>query len=118
MANKGSTEPLGATDTGLRPGAFPLGSALSRAAARSVLAARKNRETEEEWDKDFDLTGLAEHLAAARERNEDSVAHSVDWSPIHIPPGKEGTVRRRLAARINAADVRLARFRAEEKAER
>lgn len=107
MANKGATRPLGATNSVPRPGGFPLGSALSRAAARSFLTARKNSETDEEWDKEFDLTGLAERLAAARERNEDRAAHSENWSPIHIPPGKEGTVRGRLAARINAARARM-----------
>ncbi|MFZ0339224.1 MAG: hypothetical protein WAL45_14410, partial [Terracidiphilus sp.] len=86
--------------------------------ARAMLVARKDSETEEEWDKEFDLTGLAEYLAAARQRSEYGAAPSVDRSPIHIPPGKEATVRGRLAARINAARVRMARFEAEEKVER
>lgn len=118
MADKAPTGPLGATNLLPRPGTFPLGSTLSRAAARSLLAARKDSEAEGEWDKEFDLTGLAEYLAAARERNEERAAHPEDWSPIHIPSGKEGTVRGRLAARINAARARMARFDAEVKAKR
>ena len=117
MANKGRTGSLGATGSRLRPGGFPLGSALSRAAARSLLAARKESETEEEWDKEIDLTGLAERLAAARQRNEQGAATAVDWTPIPIPPGKEGTVRGRLAVRVNAARARMARSEAEVKAE-
>jgi hypothetical protein len=81
------------------------------------LVAREDSETEEEWDKEFDLTGLAEHLAAARQRDDHEAAPLADWSPIHIPPGKEGTVRGRLAARINAARSRMALFDAEAKAE-
>jgi len=118
MANEGPQGRLGATDSGPRPGRFLLGSAQSRAAARAMLVAREASEAEEEWDKEFDPTGLAECIAAARQRSEQGVARTPDWSPIHIPPGKEDTVRGRLAARINAANARLARFRAEEKAER
>jgi len=118
MANKGPQGRLSATDTGPRPGHFPLGSAQSRAAARAMLVARKASEAEEEWDKEFDLTGLAERIAAARERGEHGAVPWADMPPVHIPPGKENTVRGRLAARLNAANARLARFRAEEKAER
>jgi hypothetical protein len=82
-----------------------------------LLAARKESEAEKEWDKDFDLTGLAEHLAAARQRGEQEGTPAADWSPIHIPPGKENTVRGRLAARINEARARVARFEAEREAE-
>ena len=115
MANKRAEKGLGATDSGLRPGGFPLGSPQSRAAARSLVNARKESEAEEEWDKEFDPTGLAERLAAARQRGEHEAAPRTDWSPIHIPPGKEDTVRGRPAARINAARARMARFEAEEK---
>lgn len=117
MANKRTEARLGATDSGLRPGCFPVGSAQSRAAARSLVNARKESEAEEEWDKEFDLTGLAECLAAARQRGEHEAAPRTDWSPIHIPPGKEDTVRGLLAARINEARARMARFEAEVKAE-
>ena len=79
MAIKGSTRPLGATDQGLRPGGFPLGSALSRAAARSLLAARKVNEEAVDFQTvsildgkpaRFDGTGLAEALNAARRKLE------------------------------------------------
>ena len=40
MANKGSQRQLGATDAGLKPGDYPLGSAQSRAAARANLERR------------------------------------------------------------------------------
>ena len=41
MANKGPQGRLGATDSGPRPGGFPLGSAQSRAAARGLLEHRR-----------------------------------------------------------------------------
>jgi hypothetical protein len=78
-----------------------------------LLVARKESEADKEWGREFDLTGLAEHIAAARQCREYGAAHSVDRSPIYIPPGKEGTVRGRLAARINAARARIASFEAE-----
>jgi hypothetical protein len=115
MMNKDTQLPLVATNSVPRPGCFPLGSTQSRAAARSLVNARKESEAEEEWDKEFDLTGLAEHLAAVRQRGEQEGTPAADWSPIHIPPGKENTVRGRLAARINAAHERLVRFEAEER---
>ena len=40
MANKGPQRPLVATDSTARPGRYPLGSALSRAAARALLERR------------------------------------------------------------------------------
>jgi hypothetical protein len=46
MLNKGSQGRLGATDSGSRPGCFPLGSMQSRAAARSLMVARKANEEE------------------------------------------------------------------------
>src|SRR5665213_1007682 len=38
--SKGSPVPLGATDSGIRPSDYPLGSRQSRAAARAILARR------------------------------------------------------------------------------
>ena len=108
---------LPATAAGRRLGCFPLRSPQSRAAARALVAARREIEAEGEWDTDFDPTGLAETIAAARQRAAHEQAHEVDWSPIPIPPGKENTVRGRLAARINEARARVARFEAERKAE-
>jgi hypothetical protein len=46
MATKGPQQRLGATDTGARPGRFPLGSPQSRAAARALLLAREAGEEE------------------------------------------------------------------------
>ena len=83
-----------------------------------MLVAREASEAEEEWDKEFDLTGLAERIAAARERGEHRAAPIADRSAIYIPPGKENTVRGRLVARLNAANARMARFEAQVKAER
>ncbi len=40
MANTGTQGRLGATDSGIKPGCFPLGSAQSRAAARAQLEQR------------------------------------------------------------------------------
>jgi hypothetical protein len=40
MVNKGTQRRLGATESWLRPGGFPLGSAQSRAAARAALESR------------------------------------------------------------------------------
>jgi hypothetical protein len=40
MVNKGTQRRLGATESGLRPGGFPLGTAQSRAAARGLLERR------------------------------------------------------------------------------
>jgi hypothetical protein len=40
MVNKGPHGRLGATDSGLRPGRFALGSAQSRAAARALIERR------------------------------------------------------------------------------
>ena len=77
------------------------------------MNARKEKKAEEEWDKEFDPKGLAESLAAARQRIEQEGAPAADWSPIHIPPGKENTVQGRVAARINAARARMAEWDAD-----
>jgi len=75
MQNKGSQGRLGATDSGPRPGGFPLGSAQSRAAARALLAAREREEDGLRFvvrsvvdGKPVNLDGLAERLRAARRR--------------------------------------------------
>lgn len=41
MANSGSQKVLAATDSALRPSAYPLGSQRFRAAARALLDARE-----------------------------------------------------------------------------
>ncbi|MGC1296495.1 MAG: hypothetical protein WA869_15785, partial [Alloacidobacterium sp.] len=59
---------LPATALGKGLGCLPLVSAQSRAAARALVTARQESETEDGWDKELDCTGLAERLRAARER--------------------------------------------------
>lgn len=76
MANKASQNGLGATDSGPRPGRFPLGSAQSRAAARAMLVRRG---TSKEDELHFEavsildgsrlIDGLAETIREARMRN-------------------------------------------------
>lgn len=98
---------------------FHLRSRESRAAARSLLTARQESEAEDDWDRPLDVTGLSERLQAAieraRERGERGEVLEQEWSPIYIPPGKEGTIRGRLAARINAARARMLRLEAGER---
>jgi hypothetical protein len=116
MTNKGARQPLGATGAGLRLGDYALGSPLSKAAARALAVARQESEVDDDWDKPLDCTGLAERMAAARERSrqrEERGEALERWTPIYIPPGKENTVRGRLAARINAARARVRQYEAE-----
>ena len=104
---------LPATVTARSLADYPLASAQSRAAARAVVAARQEREAEDNWDKPLDRTGLAEALKAARERShqrEERAEALEPWTPVCIPPGKENTARGRLAARINEARARVARM--------
>ncbi len=105
-----------ATAAGRGLGCFPLRSPQSRAAARALVVTRQESEAEDDWDKPLDCTGIAETLEAARERSrqrEDRTEALEPWTPICIPPGKENTVRGRLAVRMNAARARVARFEAE-----
>ena len=78
--------------------------------------ARQESEAEDEWDKPLDCTGLAERFEAARQRalqrEESGESLEEQWTPIYIPPGKENTVRGRLAARMNAAGARMRRYEA------
>jgi hypothetical protein len=69
MTNKGAHQHLGTTGAGLRLGDYALGSPLSKAAARALATARRQSEMEDDWDKPLDCTGLAERIAAARERS-------------------------------------------------
>jgi hypothetical protein len=77
VANKGSQKGLGATDSGVRPGCFALGSTQSRAAARSLLVARKASEEDELRfeavsildGSRLNFDGLAEAIREARMRN-------------------------------------------------
>ena len=104
---------LPATAAGKGLGSLPVGSGQSRAAARSLLTARMEREAEDDWDKELDCTGLVERLNAARQRirqHEERGEAVEQWTPIHIPPGKENTARGRLAARINAARASVRQY--------
>jgi hypothetical protein len=107
---------LPATAASKQLGYFQLGSSQSRAAARSLATARQESEAEDGWDNELDCTGLAERLRAARKRMLQSVesGESLEeqWAPIYILPGKENTVRGRLAARLNAARARMRQYEA------
>jgi hypothetical protein len=78
VANKGPHERLGATDSGARPGCFPLGSPQSRAAARSMLAARRASEQSKSGIQVVyradgavaEIRGLAETIRAARKEED------------------------------------------------
>lgn len=114
--NRSGNALLPATATSKGLGYFQLGSEQSRAAARSLMTARQKSEAEEDWDKELDCTGIAESLSAAREialQETQLEVSQKDWSPIHIPPGKEDTVRGRFATRLNEARARIARLRTE-----
>ena len=117
MANKGVQTPLDATDSTARPGSYPLGSALSRAAARSLLAARKSSEEEFRVEtvsilggRPVNLDGLAERISAARKRNE---AGGEPASPRTTGGGhdfgEKGSAEC-LAERIRRARERAARY--------
>ncbi|MGC1297593.1 MAG: hypothetical protein WA869_21385, partial [Alloacidobacterium sp.] len=96
-------------------GYLPLGSAQSRAAARALLTAQQESDAEDGWDKPLDCTGLAERMEAARERSrqcEERGEALKQWALIYVLPGKENTVRGRLAARINAARARVRQYEA------
>jgi hypothetical protein len=108
---------LPATAAGRGLGCFPLRSPQSRAAARALVAARQKSEAGDDWDKPLDCTGIAETLDAARQRAERGEILERDWTPMRIPPDKENTVRGRLAARLNEARARVARFEAERERE-
>jgi len=87
----------------------------SRAAASALVIARQESEAEDDRDKPLDCTGLAERINAAGERSREREERGEaleQWTPIYIPPGKENTVRGRLAARINAATARLRQYEA------
>jgi hypothetical protein len=105
--------PATAASKGL--GTLPVGSASSRAAARALATARQQSEVEDDWVKPLDCTGLAERMKATRERSrqrEERGEELKQWMPVYIPPGKENTVRGRLAARINAARARVRQYEA------
>jgi hypothetical protein len=120
LTSKGAQGRLGATDSGPRPGRFPLGSAQSRAAARALLLARKATEEKELFRVVYradgsvaEIRGLAEQLRAAIK------AHEAGDSPARLPaieggPDSSGDGRPNcLAERIRMARERVARMQAE-----
>ena len=119
MSAKRYAGPLGATDSGLKPGSYPLGSALSRAAARSLLAIRKASEDERGFHvisksildgSRINFEGLAERLNAARRAIE---AQESPGSHPAIDPVREseGTWEERLGERIRKARERVAKWK-------
>jgi hypothetical protein len=114
MASKGARQPLGATDSGQRPGDYALGSVESRAAARAAVdqrrASQKRRELvivsdvprpNYENDPGFDPIGPIAH---DWHMADDGVLERVCW----IPPGmtveeaeRIRTERRARMARVN-----------------
>jgi hypothetical protein len=119
MANKDQQGRLGATDSGPRPGAFPFGSAQSRAAARSLLATRRAKEEEQGFQvvtksildgKPVNLDGLAERIRAARLKGEagglPGSSEAEDGGMDH----SEGTWGDCLSERIRMARERVARM--------
>lgn len=117
MAKKDPERPLPATDSGPRPGAFPLGSAQSRAAARSLLAARKASEDDEMRfqtvsildGKPANLNGLAETIRAARMGDQAGEWPGLDARGYGSEDHSEGTWEERLAESIRRARERVAR---------
>lgn len=121
MAIKGAQPPLAATDSGLRPGCFPVGSAQSRAAARAMLTTRRAGE-EDLRIQSFsvvdgsrvNLDGLAERIRAVRDRLD------VGESPASIQRGERGQTSNRgrqadcLEERIKRAQERLERIQGQD----
>ncbi len=78
MENKGTVRRQATTVSGFLPGCFPLGSAQSRAAARSLLEARKASEKGLHFEvrflvdgKPVNLEGLAETIRDAKGQSKD-----------------------------------------------
>lgn len=106
---------LPATSTSKRLGYFPLGSELSRAAARALAIARRESEAIDYWERELKCTRLAERFNSARQRSLRRAESGVTFerrTPICIPPGKENTPRGRLTARINVARERIRQYEA------
>jgi hypothetical protein len=116
MANKGSQEFLRATKSGLRPGVFPLGSAQSRAAARSLLAARKASEEDETRfqccsimdGKPVNFDGLAETIRLARMRDHTGELPALNSEEDGCEDHSEGIWGERLRERMRMARERVA----------
>jgi hypothetical protein len=85
----------------MKLGSFALGSPYSRAAARSLLAARKISELKRSPG---NLNGLAEHIRAARMRLQDSEL------PVSLA-AKEARQRSDVGGRLDCLSERMRRAR-------
>ena len=116
MANKGAQRRQGATDSGIRPGCFALGSAQSRAAARALLVARNASDEGNGVQVVYradgavaEIRGRAERIRAARMKNQDgklpaslpAIESGQDWS--------EGGRTDCLSERVRKARERVTR---------
>jgi hypothetical protein len=115
MANKGSQGRLGATDSGARPGRFPLGSAQSRAEARALLEARDSEEVRYQTvsildGKPVNLDGLAETIRAARLRHGPGSSSATEGGPDRIEGGRPDS----LEERIRKAKERVSKWKDQE----
>ena len=121
MTSKGAQGQLGATESGPRPGRFPLGSAQSRAAARALLVARKADEAEQGFQVVYrsdgsvsEIRGLAEVVRASRMKGQ------AGEFPVSLPViegGKDyrgGGQSNCLRERIKMARERVARMQSQD----
>jgi hypothetical protein len=103
---------LPATAAGRALGSFPLGSTQSRAAARALFAARKEREKDKGIGvltgsfvdgKRVNLSGLAETIRAARLKCQNGELHGSDSDQEYSESHNEGTLGRSptLIAQVN-----------------
>ena len=118
MAIKGDQWQLGATESSPRPGAFPVGSTQSRAAARAMLERWKANEelgfrvVSIADRKRVNLDGLAEQLSAAI-KNHESGASSDSLPAIESGQDRRGERRADcLSERIRTARERVERTQA------
>jgi hypothetical protein len=120
MANIGIQGRLGATDSCPRPGVFPIGSAQSRAAARSLLATRRAREGEQGFrfvtrsildGKRVNFDGIAETIRAARMRDQAGELPAWDEKEFGGEDHSEGAWGDCLMERMKRARERVAQAR-------
>lgn len=116
MAIKGAQVPLGATDTGARPGSFALGSAQSRAAARAILIAKLEGERDKPGVQFVcradgsvaEIRGLAEAIRAARMNTQAGVLTTPHLAVDGCENSREGSWEKCLQERIQKARARVA----------
>jgi hypothetical protein len=108
MATKGAQQPLGATDSGQRPGNYALGSIESRAAARAAVEQRRASQKK----RDFILISSVPRPNYANDPNFDPLGPIVhDWHMAAdgvlermcvIPPGMTIEEAERICAEQKA----------------